>query len=150
MQVWPEEVCGMVVTREGRDYSILIADDDVGCRAALRDIVEPQGYETLLAGSGEEALDIVRGHTVHLVLLDMHMPTLSGLETLLLVRQINALLPAILVTGDPSESVLRRAQQASVYSVIPKPVSKNLVLYTVVKALSRFYGPPGGRPEAAR
>jgi hypothetical protein len=48
-------------------------------------------------------------------------------------------LPAILVTGDPSESLVRRALQAQVYSVIPKPVSKYLLLYTLDKALARAY-----------
>ena len=84
----------MKATIEGRDYSILIADDDRHSRDALRDIMEPEGFETLLASSGEEAIELVRGHAVHLVLLDMHMPTLTGLETLLLVRQIKAMLPA--------------------------------------------------------
>jgi len=130
----------MTATKEGRDYSILIADDDRNSRDALRDIMEPEGFEMLLASSGEEAIDIVRGQAVHLVVLDMHMPTLTGLETLLLVRQINSMLPAILVTGDPSDSLVRRAIQAQFYSVIPKPVSKNVLLYTVVKALTRFYG----------
>ena len=123
-----------------QDYSILIADDDTGSRETLREIMEPQGYQTLLAASGEEAIDIVRGHAIHLLLLDMHMGALSGLDTLELLRQLGAALPAILVTGDPSEQVLRQAHQAHVYSVIPKPVNKNIVLYTVVKALSRFYG----------
>jgi len=132
----------MLATKEARDYSILIADDEGGCREALRDIVEPQGFRTLLASSGEEVIDIVRDAPVHLALLDMHMPTLTGLETLRLVRQIHAMLPAILVTGDASESLMRAAQQAHVYSVLPKPVSKNLVLYTVLKALARFYGAP--------
>jgi CheY-like chemotaxis protein len=130
----------MMATREARDYSILIADDDVHSRDALRDIMEPEGFHTLLASSGEEAIELVRGCTVHLVLLDMHMPTLTGLETMLLVRQINAMLPAILVTGDPTDSLVRRAIQAQFYSVIPKPVSKSVLLYTVVKALARFYG----------
>jgi CheY-like chemotaxis protein len=130
----------MKATQEGKDFAILIADDDKNCREALQEIVAPQGYRTMLASSGEEALDIVRARPVHLLLLDMHMPTLSGLETLQMIRQWYATLPAILVTGDPNESVLRQAFQAHVYSVIPKPVSKNLVLYTVVKALSRFYG----------
>jgi len=122
-----------------KDYSILITDDDTRCREALREIMEPQGYRTLQASCGEEAVDIVRAGFVHLVLLDMHMPTLTGLETLELVRQFNAALPAILITGDASESVLRQAVQAHVYSVIPKPVNKNVVLYTVLRALSRFY-----------
>jgi CheY-like chemotaxis protein len=130
----------MDATKEGRDYSILIADDDGNCREALREIVEPEGFRTLLASSGEEALDIVRGRPVDLLMLDLHMPRLSGLETLQVLRQFNALLPAILVTGDPNERVVRQAYQAHVYSVIPKPVSKNIVLYTVLRALARFYG----------
>ncbi len=133
----------MKATKEARDYAILIADDDRQSRDALREIMEPEGFETLLASSGEEAIDIVRGRAIDLVLLDMHMPTLTGLETLLLVRQINARLPAILVTGDPTESLVRRAIQMQVYSVIPKPVSKNVLLYTVVKALARFSGQSG-------
>jgi CheY-like chemotaxis protein len=130
----------MKKTEVARDYSILITDDDRGCQLALRDIVEPEGFQTLLASSGEEALDIVRDHTVHLVLLDMNLPRLSGLETLHLVRQFHSRLPAILVTGDASESVIRQASQAQVFSVIPKPVSKQIVLYTVLRALARFYG----------
>jgi CheY-like chemotaxis protein len=131
----------MSVTRL-EPYSILITDDDAGCQEALRETLEPEGYRTLLASSGEEALDIVRGEPVHLLLLDMHMPRLTGLETLQLLRQINALLPAILVTADNSERLLRQAHQAKAYSVIPKPVSKSVVLYTVVRALVRCYGPP--------
>ncbi len=127
-------------SKERQDFSILITDDDDRCREALRDIMEPEGFRTLLASSGEEALDIVRGIGVHLVLLDMHMPTLTGLETLQLARQINALLPAILMTGDSSQSLMRQAIQAHVYSVIPKPVAKNVVLYTVVRALEHCYG----------
>ncbi len=123
-------------------YSILITDDDIGCREALREIVEPEGYRTLLASSGEEALDIVRDEQVHLVLLDMQMPTLTGLETLKLVRQINAVLPCVLVTADATENLIRQALRAQAYSVIAKPVSKNIVLYTVVRALVRVYGGP--------
>ena len=130
----------MNATAESKSFSILIADDDRNSRDALRDIIQPEGFETIVASSGEEAIDIVRGVTIHLVLLDMHMPTLTGLETLGIVRQINAKLPAILVTGNPSDALVRAAIQAQCYSVLPKPVSKRLLLYTVLKALARFYG----------
>jgi CheY-like chemotaxis protein len=130
----------MTVTKE-KNYNILIADDDSECRQALRDIMEPEGFHTFLASCGEEAIDIVHDAVVHLALLDMHMPTLSGLETLSIVRQqVNLALPCILITADASDKLLRQAAQAKVYSVIPKPISKNLVLYTVVRALGRFYG----------
>lgn len=125
-------------------FSILITDDDTGCRESLREIVEAQGYRTRLAASGEEALDIVRQEPVHLALFDMHMPALTGLETMQMVRQINALLPCILVTADVTEWLMRQALRARAYSVIAKPVSKNVVLYTVVRALVRVYGSPQG------
>jgi two-component system, response regulator PdtaR len=133
-----------------KPYSILITDDDRGCREALRDIFEPEGFRTLLASSGEEAIDIVHEEPVHLALLDLHMPRLTGLETLELVRQFNAVLPAILVTADANEGVMRQAFRARVFSVIPKPVSKNVVLYTVVRVLARVYGTPapGGETQS--
>ena len=118
-----------------RPYTILITDDDTGCRESLREIVEHEGYRTHLAGSGEEALDIVREEPVHLALLDMHLPAMTGLETLQLVHQINAILPCILVTARPDDELLRQAFRARAYSVIPKPVSKHVVIYTVVRAL---------------
>jgi two-component system, response regulator PdtaR len=123
-----------------KPFSILITDDDSGSREALRDIVEPEGYRTLLASSGEEAIDIVRQERVHLALLDVHMPRLTGLETIQLVHQINEILPCILVTANATEDLLRQAFTVQAYSVIPKPVSKNVLLYTVVRALMKAYG----------
>jgi CheY-like chemotaxis protein len=130
---------------QSKPYSILITDDDEGCRDALRDIVEPEGYRTYLASSGEQAVDIVRESTVHLALLDMQMPTLSGLETLTMMRQINSLLPCVIVTADLTETLMRQALRAHAYSVIAKPVSKHVLLYTVVRALVHVYG---SQPES--
>ncbi len=105
-------------------YSILITDDDSGSREALRDIMEPEGYRTLMASSGEEAIDIVRQERIHLALLDVHMPRLTGVETVQLVHEINEVLPCILVTADANENVMRQAFTVRAYSVIPKPVSQ--------------------------
>ena len=131
----------MKATNAQYGYSILITDDDRDCRETLREIMEPQGFRTFLASCGEEALDIAQDEEVHLALLDMHMPTMTGLEVLKLLRQMREL-PVILVTGDATASLIRQAQQAQAYSVIPKPVSKNVVIYTVVRALVRAYGDP--------
>lgn len=121
-------------------FSILITDDDRGVRSALREIVESRGFSSFEATCGEEAIEIVQSEPIHLALLDMHMPGLTGLETLQLVRQVNALLPAILITADATMDLMRKAFQAHVFSVIPKPPSKNVVLTTVVRALVRAYG----------
>jgi two-component system, response regulator PdtaR len=130
----------MTATMGIERYSVLITDDESGCRETLRSLLDEVGYRTLLASCGEEAVDIVRGEPVHIALLDMHMPTLNGLEAIELVRQFNAILPCILVTADASEDLMRQAFQARVYSVLPKPVSRHVLLYTVMRALDRAYG----------
>ncbi len=123
-----------------KPYSVLITDDDADYREALRELVEPEGYRTLLASSGEEALDIVREQSIHIALFDMHMPRMTGLEAVEIVHQINAVLPCILVTADPSADVMRQAFRVRAYSVLPKPVSKSILLYTMVCAMMKVYG----------
>jgi CheY-like chemotaxis protein len=123
----------------GQHYSILITDDDPAARETLREIVAPQGFHTLMAESGEEAIDLVKTHEVHLALMDMHLPRLSGLETIAIVRQIRGVLPAILITGDNDENLIRRALSEHAYCVLAKPVSKHVVIYVVNKALAKFY-----------
>lgn len=127
-------------TLDDKPFSVLIADDDPGCREALRDIVEPEGYRTVLASCGEEAIDIVQQERVHLALFDMHMPRMTGLEVLQIVHQYNEILPCILVTADATEDLMRQAFSVRAYSVIPKPVSKNMLLYTILRALMKVYG----------
>ncbi len=122
-----------------RPYSILITDDDPGSRESLREIFEPQGFRTLMAESGEEAIDIVQGQDVHIVLMDMHLPKLTGLETMEIVRQIKGLLPMILISAEHSDSLLRKALSAQAFCVLAKPVSKNAVIYVVTRALEKFY-----------
>jgi CheY-like chemotaxis protein len=120
-------------------YSILVTDDDPAARETFRDIFEPAGYRTILAESGEEAIDIVRRDNVHLALMDMHLPKLSGLETMAIVRQINGVLPMILVSADHDDQLLRKALSAHAFCVLAKPVSKSLAIYVVSRALTKFY-----------
>lgn len=127
-------------TTTGDPFSVLITDDDDDSREALRDIVELEGFRTVLASCGEEAIDILHDMPVHLALFDMHMPRMTGLETLQIAHTINAVLPCILVTADVSEELIRKAFSVRAYSVIPKPVSKNILLYTMLRALMKAYG----------
>jgi CheY-like chemotaxis protein len=124
-----------------RPYSILVADDDDAARDAMRDIIEPEGYRTLMASDGEQALEIVRHELIHVAMFDVHMPKLTGLETLQILRSFNHELPVILITADSSAGLIRQAFQAQAYSVIPKPVSKNVLLHTLFRALGRALGP---------
>jgi CheY-like chemotaxis protein len=122
-----------------RAYSLLITDDDAAARESLREVFEPAGYRTLLAGSGEEAIDLLRDRDVHLALMDMHLPRLTGLETVEIVRQLKGDLPTILISADRDEELLRKALSAHVFCVLAKPISRNLVLYTVSRALQKYW-----------
>ena len=120
--------------------SILITDDDPVARETLREIFEPEGYNTLLAESGEEAIDIVnKGQDVHLALMDMHLPKLTGLETITILRQIRGVIPMILISAESDDNLLRKALSAHAFCVLAKPVSKNVVIYVVARALEKFY-----------
>jgi len=123
--------------------SLLITDDDVEFRETLRGVFEPQGFRTLLAGDGEEALQIVRTQPVHLILLDMHMPKLTGLETIRLLRQFRALLPCILMSAQLDDVLVEQARRLQAFSVLAKPLSFRQVTGVVRRALQQTYNWPG-------
>ena len=125
--------------------SLLITDDDLAFRETLQGVFEPQGYRTFLAGDGEEALSIIRSREVHLLLVDMHMPKLSGLETLRLVKQFKAMLPCILLSGDLDDLLIEQARRADAFSVLRKPVTRLQITLSVRQALERTYNWPGWR-----
>jgi CheY-like chemotaxis protein len=122
-----------------QNFSILIADDDPGARDALQEIISPEGYPTYVAEDGEEALELLERHPVHLFLCDMYMRTLTGLETVSLARRINAALPCILVTASSDDTLMRKALEVKVYSVVSKPVSRPELLFMIRRALRRAY-----------
>lgn len=130
--------------------SLLITDDDAAFRETLQEVLEPQGFHTLQAEDGEQAVRIIRSEVVHLVLLDMHMPKLTGLETLRLVKQIKALLPCILLSADLDESTIQQARLAHAYSVLRKPVTRQQITGVVFQALEATYNWKRGWSPAFR
>ena len=122
--------------------SLLITDDDAAFRETLRGVFEPRGFRTYLAGDGEEAMRIVRDEEVHLVLLDMHMPKLTGLEVLRLLKQFKSILPIILLSAGLDEWLIDQARRAQAFSVLPKPVSGRQITGIVRQALKQAYNWP--------
>jgi len=126
----------------GATPSLLITDDDQGFRETLRGVLEPLGFRTLMAEDGEEALHVVRHQEVHLALLDMHMPRLTGLETLTRMKQIKAILPCIILSANADDELREQARRADAFSVLSKPVSRFNLTSIVRAALLRTYNWP--------
>ena len=119
--------------------SLLITDDDRAFRETLSSVLEPLGVRTLQAEDGLEALEIVRSETVHLVLLDMHMPRLTGLETMRMVKQLKSVLPCILMSARLDELIIEQARLARAFSILSKPVTRRQITGAVRHALERTY-----------
>jgi DNA-binding NtrC family response regulator len=123
-------------------YSILVADDDPDCREAIRETLDREGFRTVAATCGTEAIEIVRRRekVIHATILDMFMPDLTGLETLEAMFAMVDRLPAILVTADRSKELLMKAMEAGAYTLLRKPLSSGLIVVTVNQLLLKFYG----------
>lgn len=130
-----------MVAKTGRPYELLLADDDAEFRRTLRQVLEPH-VGLCEAECGEQAVEIVRTQHVDLVLLDMHMQVLSGLDTLRLVKALRAALPCIIITASFTEELRRSAEKANAFSVLKKPVTRRTLLSTVSSALQTAYGDP--------
>ncbi len=123
-----------------RQARILVTDDDVRWREGLREAFEPRGYETLEAGSGEEAIDAVIEQRPHLVILDIQLPHMNGIETLRIIRrEVSGELPAIMVSSAVNDEVMAEALALRAFTVMSKMVGIHQMLYMVAKALARHY-----------
>src|SRR5208282_5392651 len=78
---------------------LLIVDDDAGQRSLLDSFLSSQGFETVPVSSGQRALEVLRERDIDMMISDVRMPGLSGLETLRLARQDRASFPILLVTA---------------------------------------------------
>jgi DNA-binding NtrC family response regulator len=113
---------------------ILIVDDDPGQRSLLDLFLKNQGFEIVLADSGERALEILPSGNFDMMISDVRMPGLTGLETLRRVRQQNATLPVLLVTAyaDIREAV--GAMRDGALNYLAKPIDLDELLVSVQQA----------------
>lgn len=131
--------------RSGGRPAVLITDDDVALRETLRATLEPCGVDTVLAGDGLEALEIVKRGPVHLAVFDMHMPRLTGLDAMRQLRAMGLDLPCILISARLDERLRQAAGEADAFSLLPKPISRADLTTSVQQALQsryRWTGPP--------
>ena len=114
---------------------ILIVDDDPGQRSLLNSFLHSQGFETALAESGERALEMLRAGKFAMMISDVRMPGLSGLETLRLARQAHVTLPVLLVTAFTDIRDAVAAMRDGAVNYLPKPIDLDELLNSVRQAL---------------
>jgi len=131
----------VAVENRADPFRILITDDDAGCRETVREALETGGYETHEAACGREAIEVARARLVHVVIVDMNMPDLDGVQTVTLIRRETAApVPSILMSADASPDLMARAFDAHFESFMPKPVHVDMLRRIVEEIIRRTYG----------
>ncbi len=113
---------------------ILIVDDDPGQRSLLNSFLESQGFDTVVAASGEQALELLRGGKFDMMISDVRMPGLSGLETLRRARQEHATLPVLLITAFTDVRDAVAAMRDGAVNYLAKPIDLDELLTSVQQA----------------
>ena len=117
--------------------SILVVDDDPDIREVIKDRLESLGYEVLTASRGQECLDCLEKQYPQLILLDIEMPGMSGLEVLREIRkrQVNVSVLMISAYGTIERAV--EAMREGAYDFIPKPFEPSHLALIIQRALER-------------
>lgn len=116
---------------------ILIVDDEEVLRDVLDAVLRREGFDVVSAASGEEALSLLDGEEIDLVILDIMLPGISGIDTLRSMRISNPHLPVIVITAFSSIDGAIKAMKYGAYHYIPKPFKNDEVIITVNKALEQ-------------
>jgi len=115
--------------------SILIVDDETSIRESLKGILQDEGFRTLFARNGEEGLALVRDESPDLVLLDIWMPGIDGLETLRRIKEVQPDQLVIMMSGHGTIETAVKATKLGAYDFIEKPLSLEKVLLCVQNAV---------------
>jgi DNA-binding NtrC family response regulator len=118
---------------------ILIVDDDPDIATMLEDRLQASDYGTVIARDGVEALELIEQETPHLMLLDLDMPRLTGLEVLKRLQKVRPAedLPVIVMTAHASIDAAVEAMKAGAYDFLTKPLDKDHLLIVIGKAIER-------------
>ncbi len=119
---------------------LLITDDDFALCQAIADVFRHCGLDITTARDGQEAISIIDSGDIHLVLLDVHMPRVSGLEVMRYLRSRDSALPCILMSAAIDASIQREAEQMHVYRIVNKPLRVSTLRETVIQGLNEVYG----------
>src|SRR5215469_1076838 len=129
---------------------ILIVDDDPGQRSLLNSFLRSQKFDTVTADSGQRALELLRAGKFDMIISDVRMPGLTGLETLRLARKENATLPVLLVTAFTDVRDAVAAMRDGAVNYLAKPIDLDELLASVRTATGiSETAPPMGGPEKA-
>ncbi len=120
-----------------KDYSILVVDDEEAFRYMLSSLLTGDGYTADTAGDGVSAINAVQTKPFHVVLCDVKMPKVDGIEVLKFIKQNFPAIEVIMLTGSASIPIAVECMKVGAYDYITKPTTSDDLLSTIERALER-------------
>jgi two-component system response regulator HydG len=124
------------MTEKGR---ILVADDEESHRIMLRAVLQEEGYEVVGAADGPEAIRAVEQEPFDLILLDIRMPGMDGIEALTEIRKISPYIPVLMMTAYASVKTAVEALKAGAFEYLIKPLDIDELKILIQKALEHYH-----------
>ncbi len=125
------------IATEREQPTILVVDDEPELCLALSKLLRRNNYNVLTAGNGEEGLDLLRRHEVHLVLTDLVMPKVGGMDLLKAAKVVSPATEVVMITGHGTIETAVWAMKMGAYDFIEKPFTTATTLNVVRKALEK-------------
>src|SRR5216117_3619593 len=116
-------------------HNILIVDDEPGIRQSLKGVLEDEGYKASVAESGEACIESLRKRPFDVVLLDVWLPGIDGLETLEKIRESENAPEVIMISGHGTIETAVRATKLGAFDFLEKPLSLEKTLILVKNAV---------------
>ncbi|MFK8114235.1 MAG: response regulator [Rubripirellula sp.] len=126
--------------------NLLVTDDDSAFRQVVCEGLTRRGFRVTQACDGREAIDVINDSEVHLALIDVHMPRVTGLEV---IQHLNAQPKSptcLLMSAELDDEIRREAKRMRAYDVLSKPIRLGELTTIICAALTEIYG---WRPPAA-
>ncbi|MFQ5638391.1 MAG: sigma-54-dependent transcriptional regulator [bacterium] len=125
--------------RKNPNPTLLIVDDDSHVRESLNEILSYHRYRCLEAGNGKQALDLIKKNRLDLILLDLRLPRVDGLDVLKQSIQLKPDLPVIIISGHGTIPLAVEATKKGAYDFLEKPLEAERTLLTVQNALEKNF-----------
>jgi CheY-like chemotaxis protein len=109
-------------------FTILVVDDNPSMAGSLADILEVKGFKIHIAYSGAEALKILQAHPVDILLTDVRMPDMNGVELYRATRKLYPNLITILMTAYSADDIIRQGMKEGIQTVLNKPLDMGFLL----------------------
>ncbi len=120
--------------------NLLVTDDDKAFRKVVCEGLQRRGFRVIEACDGREALDLIARSRVHVAVVDVHMPNVTGLDVIRHLHERPSSLPCVLMSAELNDEIRQEAERMCAYDVLSKPLRLSQLTSVVFHALNDYYG----------